>query len=204
MATTVSSFASQDDDVLAYHNKEAKDDSANFVACVFQDWQAAMAEGRKFDFALPMTDEKIERFSVLVSQVVRPVQPPPLYATDIIPPGLTEEEALQRALQNSAPHPPPPPPLLFTARGLLHLHHRWHRRMFRRLQTRRGRYRNFACSTTTMTTTRRSGLGYQALHAPFCIIFFIFLYSLRKLCLKNAKPKKNCVVLREHLVKTDA
>jgi hypothetical protein len=27
-----------------------------------------------------------------------------------MPPGLTEEHALQQALQNLAPHPPPPPP----------------------------------------------------------------------------------------------
>jgi hypothetical protein len=34
----------------------------------------------------------------------------PWYATDIMPPGLTEDEALQQALQNSALHPPLPPP----------------------------------------------------------------------------------------------
>jgi hypothetical protein len=30
-----------------------------------------------------------------------------------MPPGLTEEHALQQALQNSFPHPPPPPPSSF-------------------------------------------------------------------------------------------
>lgn len=94
----------QDDDALAYHNEEAKDDSDDFVAYVFHDWQAAMAEGRKFNLPATMTDEEIERLCVLLSEVDRPVQPPlPRYATDIMPPGLTEEEALERALQNSAP-----------------------------------------------------------------------------------------------------
>jgi hypothetical protein len=70
-----------------------------------------MAEGRKFDFLLTMTGEEIERLGVLFSQVDRSVHPPlPWYATDIMPPCLTEEHALQHALQNSAPHPPPPPP----------------------------------------------------------------------------------------------
>ncbi|KAM0924360.1 hypothetical protein ACQ4PT_004980 [Festuca glaucescens] len=82
-----------DDDALAYHNEEAKDDSDDFVAYVFHDWQAAMAEGRKFNFPPKMTDEEIERLGVLVSEVDRSVQPPlPRYATDIMPPGLTEEE----------------------------------------------------------------------------------------------------------------
>jgi hypothetical protein len=37
----------------------------------------------------------------------------PRYATQFMPPGLTEEHALQQALLNSAPHPPTPPPPLF-------------------------------------------------------------------------------------------
>jgi hypothetical protein len=69
-----------------------------------------MAEGRKFNQPATMTDEEIERLDVLVSKLDRPVQPPlPQYATDIMPLGLTEEEVLERALQNSAPHPPSPP-----------------------------------------------------------------------------------------------
>jgi hypothetical protein len=70
-----------------------------------------MAEGRKFNFPATMTDDKIERHGVLVSEVDRPVPAPlPRYATSIMTPGLTEEEALRQALQNSAPQPPPPPP----------------------------------------------------------------------------------------------
>jgi hypothetical protein len=54
-----------------------------------------MAEGRKFNFPVTMTDDEIERLGVLVSEVDRPVQPPlPRYATGIMPPGLTEEEVV--------------------------------------------------------------------------------------------------------------
>jgi hypothetical protein len=45
-----------------------------------------------------MTNDEIARLDVLVSKVDRPVQPPlPRYATGIMPPGRTEEEALHRA-----------------------------------------------------------------------------------------------------------
>ncbi|KAK1699123.1 hypothetical protein QYE76_015820 [Lolium multiflorum] len=74
---------------------------------------AAMAEGRSSSTRRTMTDDEIARLGVLVSEVDRPVQPPlPRYATGIMPPGLTEEEALRRALEDSAPQPvqPPPPP----------------------------------------------------------------------------------------------
>jgi hypothetical protein len=67
-----------------------------------------MAEGRKFDFPTMMTDDEIERLGVLISKVDRPMQLPlPRYATDIMLPDLTDEEALQWALQNSAPQLPP-------------------------------------------------------------------------------------------------
>jgi hypothetical protein len=70
-----------------------------------------IARRRNFEYPKTMTDDEIARLGVLVSEVDRPVQPPlPRYATDIMPPDLTEEEALQRALQNSAPQPSPPPP----------------------------------------------------------------------------------------------
>ncbi|KAM0839041.1 hypothetical protein ACQ4PT_060573 [Festuca glaucescens] len=72
-----------------------------------------MAEGRKFEYPETMTDDEIARLGVLVSEVDRLVQPPlPRYATGIMPPGLTEEEALRRALEDSATQPvqPPPPP----------------------------------------------------------------------------------------------
>jgi hypothetical protein len=81
-----------------------------------------------------------------MSELDRPVQPPlPRYATDIMSLGLTEEEALEQALQNSAPHPPSPPPPRST-RGLLHLylHHQQHPRTFRY-----GQYRISTCSTTS-------------------------------------------------------
>ncbi|KAM0869642.1 hypothetical protein ACQ4PT_040541 [Festuca glaucescens] len=53
-----------------------------------------------------MTDDEIARLGVLVLEVDRPVQPPlPRYATGIMPPGLTEEEALRRALEDSATQP---------------------------------------------------------------------------------------------------
>jgi hypothetical protein len=76
------------EDALAYHHEEAKDDSDDFVACVFHDWQAAMAEGRKFNLPATMTHKEIESLGVLMSEVDRPVQPPlPQYATDIMPQG---------------------------------------------------------------------------------------------------------------------
>ncbi|KAM0907450.1 hypothetical protein ACQ4PT_016108 [Festuca glaucescens] len=65
-----------------------------------------MAEGRKFEYLETMMDDEIARLGVLVSEVDRPVQPPlPRYATGIMPPGLTEEEALRRALEDSATQP---------------------------------------------------------------------------------------------------
>jgi hypothetical protein len=95
---------------LAYHNEEDKDESDDLFACIFHEWQAAKAEDRQFDLPPAITDEEIEKLGLLVSQVDQPVQPPlPRFATDIMSPDLTEEEALQRALQNSAPQPPPPP-----------------------------------------------------------------------------------------------
>ncbi|KAK1667199.1 hypothetical protein QYE76_055358 [Lolium multiflorum] len=42
-----------DDDyieALAYHSEDVKDDSDDYVAVVFHEWQQAMAEGRNFDF----------------------------------------------------------------------------------------------------------------------------------------------------------
>jgi hypothetical protein len=70
-----------------------------------------MVEGRKFKFPVTMTGNEIKRLGILVSEVDRPVQPSlPRYATDIMLPDLTEEEALRRALQDSAPQPPPPTP----------------------------------------------------------------------------------------------
>ncbi|KAK1664214.1 hypothetical protein QYE76_052373 [Lolium multiflorum] len=65
-----------------------------------------MAEGRKFEYPETMTYDEIARLGVLVSEVDQPVQPPlPRYAICIMPPGLTEEEALQRALEASAMPP---------------------------------------------------------------------------------------------------
>jgi hypothetical protein len=96
---------SQDDDddyysdTLAYHNDKAKDYSDDYVACIFQEWQLAIANGREFEYPAMMTNNEIARLDVLVSEVDRSVQPSlPRYATDIMPPGLTEEEALRRAL----------------------------------------------------------------------------------------------------------
>jgi hypothetical protein len=57
--------------------------------------KVAMAEGWKFKYPTTMMDDEIERLVVLVSELDRPVQPPlPRYTTGIMPPGLTEEEAL--------------------------------------------------------------------------------------------------------------
>jgi hypothetical protein len=160
---------------LVYHNEEAKDDNDDFIAYIFHNCQAAMAEGRKFNFPPTMTGEEIERLGVLVSQVDRPVQPPlPRYATNIVPPGLTKEEALQQALRNSAPLPPLPPPPSFNpwapplppppsaAPAYVPPVANW-----------RGRYRTSSC----LTTTTRSRLGLLV------FIFYIFLLSLCKLCL---------------------
>nr|XP_051211115.1 sulfated surface glycoprotein 185-like [Lolium perenne] len=157
-------------EALAYHNKEAKDDSDDYVACIFQEWQLAMAEGREFEYPDNMTDDEIARLGVLISEVDRPVQPPlPRYATGIMPPGLSEEEALRLGLQDSAtppvqPSPPPPPynpwgppppawvpppsPQVWAPPpppepGLLHLQYcRCTWRMFRRFPTGRGWYRS--------------------------------------------------------------
>jgi hypothetical protein len=61
-----------------------------------------------------LADNEIARLDVLMSEVDRSVRPPlPRYATDIMPAGLSEDEALHRALQSSALHPPPPPSLSF-------------------------------------------------------------------------------------------
>nr|XP_051189942.1 actin cytoskeleton-regulatory complex protein pan-1-like [Lolium perenne] len=101
-------------EALAYHNEEAKNDSDDYVACIFQEWKLAKAEGQKFEFSDNMMDDEIARLGLLVSEVDRPVQPPlTRYATGIMPPGLSEEEALRLALQDSATppvQPPPPPP----------------------------------------------------------------------------------------------
>jgi hypothetical protein len=65
-----------------------------------------MVEGREFEYPDNMTDDEIARLGVLVLEVDRPVQPPlPRYATCIMPPGLSEEEALRLALQDSATPP---------------------------------------------------------------------------------------------------
>jgi hypothetical protein len=97
----------QDDDdeeyseALAYHNEEAKDNSDDYVTCIFQEWRLAMAEGREFEYPEEMTDDKIARLGVLVLEFDPPVQPPlPRYGTGIMPPNLTEEEALRRALED--------------------------------------------------------------------------------------------------------
>jgi hypothetical protein len=100
----------KDDAALDFYNEEAKYDSKDFVGCIFHDWQAAMEEGREFQLPTMMIDEEIERLGILVLRVPQAPPPPPRYATYIMPPGLTEDEALERAPQNSVPHPPPPPP----------------------------------------------------------------------------------------------
>jgi hypothetical protein len=104
-------------EALAYHNEEVKDDSDDYVAAIFHEWQQALAEGRVFEFPENMTDDEMAKLGVLVSENDAPVQPPlPRYATGVMPPGLSEDEALRKALQDSAaPQPPPynpwaPPP----------------------------------------------------------------------------------------------
>jgi hypothetical protein len=57
-----------------------------------------------------MTEDEIARLAVLVSEVPQVPPPLPRYATKSMPVGITEEEALERVLRNSAPHTPPPPP----------------------------------------------------------------------------------------------
>nr|XP_051221758.1 formin-like protein 14 [Lolium perenne] len=101
-------------EALAYQNDETKDDSDDYVTCIFQEWQLALAEGWEFDYPDNMTDDEIVRLDLLVSEVDRPMQPPlPRYATGIMPPGLSEEETLPLALHDSSTppvQPPPPPP----------------------------------------------------------------------------------------------
>jgi hypothetical protein len=48
-------------EALAYHNEDAKDDSDDYVACIFQEWQLAMAKGRKFEYSDNMTHDVIVR-----------------------------------------------------------------------------------------------------------------------------------------------
>jgi hypothetical protein len=56
-----------------------------------------------------MTDDEIERLGILVSEVPQAPPPLPRYATDIMPTCIKEDEALEWALQNSAPHLLMPP-----------------------------------------------------------------------------------------------
>jgi hypothetical protein len=84
-----------DYDAMAYHNEQAKNDSDDFVSCIFHEWKAATAEGHEFNLPQAMADKEIEKLGVLVLRVDQAVQTPlPRYATDIMPQGLTEEEAL--------------------------------------------------------------------------------------------------------------
>jgi hypothetical protein len=108
-------YAVYDDDddyieALAYHSEEVKDDSEDYVGLVFHEWQQAMAEGRNFEFPDNMTDDEMAKLGLLVSEYDAPVQPPlPRYATAVMPPGLSADEALRQALLDSAAPPPPPP-----------------------------------------------------------------------------------------------
>ncbi|KAK1601127.1 hypothetical protein QYE76_007888 [Lolium multiflorum] len=79
-----------DDDyieALAYHNVEVKDDSDDYVAAVFHEWQQAMAEGRTFDFPENMTDDEMAKLGVLVSENDAPVQLPLPARHGVMPPG---------------------------------------------------------------------------------------------------------------------
>jgi hypothetical protein len=137
-----------------------------------------MAEGRKFEYPNNMTDDEIARLCVLVLENDRPVQPPlPLYATGIMPPGLSEEEALRLALQDSAtPQPAPPPPSYnpwgpHLRPGLLHLRHSprrlhihlRHRTGLLHLQHRRRARRTFQKSYHTCIFTSRSPISLNLL-----------------------------------------
>jgi hypothetical protein len=97
----------RDDAALAYYDEDAKDDSDDFVHNVLHDWQSAMEEGREFQLPVTMANDEIARLGILVSEVPHAPLPLPRYATDLMPEGLTEDEPLERALQNSAPHLPP-------------------------------------------------------------------------------------------------
>jgi hypothetical protein len=111
MFATVLSCTSQDDDEMDYYNEETKDDSNDFVGYVFHEWKTTMEEGREFQLPTTMRDEEFKRLGILVLEVDRKARPPlPRYATNIMPPGLTKDEALERAVQNSPPHPPLPSP----------------------------------------------------------------------------------------------
>jgi hypothetical protein len=96
-------------EALAHHNEEVKEDSDDYVADVFHEWQQAMAEGRTFDFPENMTDDEMAQLGVLVSENDTPVQPPlPRYAIGFMSPGLSKDEALRLALQDSAAPQPLP------------------------------------------------------------------------------------------------
>ncbi|KAK1645756.1 hypothetical protein QYE76_063561 [Lolium multiflorum] len=58
-----------------------------------------------------MTDDEMAKLGLLVSEYDASVQPPlPRYATAVMPPGLSADEALRQAPDSAAPPPPAPPP----------------------------------------------------------------------------------------------
>lgn len=101
----------QDDDaalVYAYHNEGARDDSEDFVAAIFYEWETDQAEGRDFQVSADMTEDEQERLATLISQVPQREPTPPRYAREVMLPGMSPEEALQQAIRNSAPTPRAP------------------------------------------------------------------------------------------------
>jgi hypothetical protein len=78
----------------------AEDDSDDSVGNVLHDWQMSMEEDQELQLPDMMTDDEIERLGILVSEVSQVPPPLPPYTTDIIPSSLTEDEALEQAMQN--------------------------------------------------------------------------------------------------------
>jgi hypothetical protein len=83
------------------------DDSDDFVANVFHTIQMARQEGRKIELVEELTEDEATRLALLMSEMPPPM---PRYAVNIMPPGLSEEEAFNLALQDSVPPPTPPLP----------------------------------------------------------------------------------------------
>jgi hypothetical protein len=70
----------------------------DFIASVFHAIQLAHQEGRQIELPEELTEDEATRLSILISEMMQP-PPMPRYAVDAMPPGLSEEESLNLALQ---------------------------------------------------------------------------------------------------------
>ncbi|KAK1682905.1 hypothetical protein QYE76_043753 [Lolium multiflorum] len=86
-------------------------DDDDYIEALAYHSEEAMAEGHNFDFPENMTYDEMVKLGVLVSENDAHLQPPlPRYATGVMPPGLSADEALRQAPPTRRPPPPPPRP----------------------------------------------------------------------------------------------